>query len=110
MQNSIHILLRDHPAFLQDYREYAKGGGKSSCTLSKMLVLATVPVHETSLANQHFNYSTFLEGRRGYVTLCTLVKMLKIMDGPLITARETFMSIEGMSVSIMYKFEQLHPH
>ena len=29
------------------------GGGKSSCTLSKMLVLATVPVHETSLANQY---------------------------------------------------------
>ena len=47
------------------------GGGKSSCALSKMLVLAIVPVHETSLANQYF-----------YSTLCTLVKMLKIMDGP----------------------------
>ena len=30
------------------------GGGKSSCTLSKLLDLATVLVHETSLANQHF--------------------------------------------------------
>ena len=47
-----------------------------------MLVLATVPVHETSLANQHF-YSTVL-GRGERVckksTLYTLVKMLKIMD------------------------------
>ena len=40
------------------------GGGKSSCTLSKMLVLATVPIHETSLANQHF-YSTLLGRREG---------------------------------------------
>ena len=51
------------------------GGGKSSCTLSKMLVLATVPVHETSLANQHF-YSTLLGRREGVCkksTLCTLV-------------------------------------
>ena len=58
------------------------GGGKSSCTLSKMLVLATVPVHETSLANQNF-YSTLLGRREGVCkksTLCTLVKMLKIMD------------------------------
>ena len=29
-------------------QEYTGGGGKSSCTLSKMLVLATVPIHETS--------------------------------------------------------------
>ena len=45
--------VRDHPlfsAFMQEYREYARGGGKSSCTVSKMLVLATVPVH---LAKQH---------------------------------------------------------
>ena len=58
-----------------------EGGGKSSCTLSKMLVLATVPVHETS---QHF-YSTLLGRTEGVCkksTLCTLVKMLKIMDGP----------------------------
>ena len=50
-----------------------------------MLVLATVPVHETSLANQHF-YSMLLgrrEGVRKKSTLCTLAKMLKIMDGPL---------------------------
>ena len=30
-------------AFLQEYRKYARGGDKSSCMLSKMLVLATVP-------------------------------------------------------------------
>ena len=61
------------------------GGGKSSCTLSKMLVLDTAPVHKTSLANQHF-YSTLLGRREGVCkknTICTLVKMLKIMDGPL---------------------------
>ena len=49
-----------------------------------MLVLATVPVFEVSLANQHF-YSTLLGRREGLCkksTLCTLVKMLKIMDGP----------------------------
>ena len=52
--------------------------------LSKMLVSATVPVHETSLGNQHF-YSTLLGRREGVCkksTLCTLVKMLKIMDDP----------------------------
>ena len=48
-----------------------------------MLVLATVPVHEKSLANQHF-YSTLLEEKEEVCKksiLCTLVKMLKIMDG-----------------------------
>ena len=62
------------------------GGGKSSCILSKMLILATVPVYETSLVNQHF-YSTLLGSREGACkksTLCMLVKMLKIMDGPLL--------------------------
>ena len=47
-----------------------------------MLVLASVPVHKTSLANQHFN-STLLGRREGVSkksTLCMLVKMLKIMD------------------------------
>ena len=51
-----------------------------------MLVLATVPVHETTLANQHY-YSILLGRREGICkksTLCTLVKMLKIMDGLLI--------------------------
>ena len=51
-----------------------------------MLVLATVPVHETSLANQHFN-NTLLGRREGVCkknTLCTLVKTMKIMDGPLV--------------------------
>ena len=44
---------------------YARGRGyKSSSTLSKMLVLATVPVHETSLANQNF-HSTLLGRREG---------------------------------------------
>ena len=59
------------------------GGSKSSCMLSKMLILATVCVHETSLANVVI--VCFWEGGRGYVkksTLCTLVKMLTIMDGP----------------------------
>ena len=51
-----------------------------------MLVLATVPVNETSLANQHF-YSTLLGRREGVCKksiLCMLVKMLKIMDGTLV--------------------------
>ena len=46
-----------------------------------MLVLATVSVHETSLANQNF-----ILGRGGVCKkdiLCILMKMLKIMDGPL---------------------------
>ena len=44
---------------------YTRGRGyKSSCTLLKMLVLAAVPVHETSLANQHF-HSTLLRKREG---------------------------------------------
>ena len=83
-----YYYVRDHPlfsAFSQEYRGYARGGGgKSSCMLLKMLVLATVPVHETSLANQHF-YSTLLGRREGVCkksTFCMLVKMLKIMDDP----------------------------
>ena len=63
----------------------AREGGKSSCMLSKMLVLAIVSVHEASLVYQHF-YSMLLGRREGVCkksTLCTLVKMLKIMDGPL---------------------------
>ena len=52
------------------------GGGKSSCTLSKMLVLATVNVHETSLANQHF-YSTLLGRREGYVKGVRSVRLWK---------------------------------
>ena len=47
-----------------------------------MLVLATVPAHETSLTNQHF-YITLLGRGEGLckrvLTPCTLVKMLKIM-------------------------------
>ena len=47
-------------------------------------LLATVPVHETSLTNHHFIVYFWEEGG-GYKksTLCTLVKMLKIMDDPL---------------------------
>ena len=49
-----------------------------------MLILATVPVHETSLANQHFivRYSGGGRGVCKKSTLCTFVKMLKIMDDP----------------------------
>ena len=39
--------MRDHPLFSQGYRWYTTGGGKSSCMLSKMLVLATVSIHGT---------------------------------------------------------------
>ena len=46
------------------------GGGKSSCVLYKMLILATVCVHETNLANQHF-YSMLL-GREGVCKTSTL--------------------------------------
>ena len=52
--------------------------------LSKMLVLATVPIHGASLANKHF-YGMLLGRREGVCkksTLCTLAKMLNIMDGP----------------------------
>ena len=38
------------------------GRGKSSCMLSKTLVLATLPVHETSLSNQHFIVRFWEEG------------------------------------------------
>ena len=69
----------------RDYREYARGRGEIQLYALKMLVLATVPVLETSLANQHLYNSTLLgrgEGVCKKSTLCTLVKMLKIMDGP----------------------------
>ena len=59
-------MLRGHPlfsAFLQEYGEYAKGEGVNPVVCLKILVLATVLVHETSLAYQHF-YSTLL-GRGG---------------------------------------------
>ena len=68
------LLLRDHPLLIIHYfQQYHKstestlgGGGKSSCMLSKMLVLASVPVCETSLANQHF-IVRFWGGGRGYI-------------------------------------------
>ena len=50
-------MLRDHPllsAFLQEYGEYAKGEGVNPFVRLKILVIATVLVHETSLADQHF--------------------------------------------------------
>ena len=80
------VLLTDH--YFQDFHKSTEGtlggGDKSSCTLSKMFILATVLVHETSLANQHF-YSMLL-GRRVGVhkksTLCMLVKMLKLWVVP----------------------------
>ena len=49
------MLIVRFRAYLGKYKE-----------LFKMLVLATVPVHETSLANQHF-YSTLLSRGEGYV-------------------------------------------
>ena len=48
-----------------------------------MLILAaTVPVHETSLANQHF-YSTLLGRREGVCKRVRSVRLLKIMDDAL---------------------------
>ena len=48
--------LRDHPLFQHFHKiadlENTLGGGNPVIRF-KMLVLATVPVHETSLANQH---------------------------------------------------------
>ena len=42
----VHVYNRSSIIFsiLQEYREYARGRGKSSCTLTKVLVLSTVPV------------------------------------------------------------------
>ena len=51
------MLLKDHPlfsAFSQEYREYASRKGVNPVVHFKiLLVLATVPVHETSLDNQN---------------------------------------------------------
>ena len=44
--------------------DYAREGGKSSCMLYNMFVLASIPVHETNVANQHF-YNTLLGSFRG---------------------------------------------
>ena len=63
-----NYIFRDHPffsAFLQEYREYAKGEGVNLVVCFQKLILATVPVHETSLADQHF-YSMHLGRREGY--------------------------------------------
>ena len=76
-----YIYFRDHPLF----SVFCKSTESTLGEGVKMLVLATVPVHETSLVNQHF-YSTLLGRREGVCkksTFCTLVKMLKITDGPL---------------------------
>ena len=40
-----------------------EGGGKSGCILLKMLVLNTVPIYETSLANHHFCSTLLYRGR-----------------------------------------------
>ena len=47
----IHYSYDFTSEFLQEYREYARERGVNPVV---HLVLATVPVHETSLANQHF--------------------------------------------------------
>ena len=91
-------LMASHLGIIHYFKHFHKstkstlgGGGKSSCMLSKMLILATVPVHETSLANQHF-YSTHMGRREGVckksmLCTCMLVKMQKNMDGLLINAK-----------------------
>ena len=68
--------------YLQHFHKSTEGGeqggeGKSSCMLSKMLVLAPVLVHETNLANQIF-IVRFGEEGGGKSILCTHVKMLMI--------------------------------
>ena len=71
-------------AFLQKHREYTSGEGINSVVYAfKNVGLSYCTLHETSLANNF--YSTLLGRREGVCkksTLCTLVKMLKIMDGP----------------------------
>ena len=73
------LYVRDHPlfsAFSQEYREYTRGGGKSSCMLSKMLVLATVPVHENKFSQSTF-YSMLLgrmEDVKSTLCICTCEK------------------------------------
>ena len=67
--------------FARVQRVRYRGQGKSSCMLSKMLVLATINVHETSLANQHF-YSTLLGRREGVCKKSTLCTLVKITDDP----------------------------
>ena len=78
-------MLRDHPHF-QHFRKSTesmlRGGGKSSCMFSKMLLYLYI-----SLAIQHF-YSMLLGRREGVCkksTLRKLVKLLNIMDGITLT-------------------------
>ena len=51
----------------------------------KILVLTTVPVHENKFSQSIILWYTFgeEEGVCKKSTLCTLVKLLKFMDGPL---------------------------
>ena len=65
--------LATHLGIIHYFQHFCKsaestlgGGGNPVVHFQKMLVLATVPVHETTLANQHF-YSRILERRWGYV-------------------------------------------
>ena len=42
-------IIRYYQHFCKSTESMLGGGDKSGCTLSKMLVLTTLPVHETSL-------------------------------------------------------------
>ena len=73
-----HFQLRDHCQLFSH-----QGEGINPVVYFKCFDLAFVPVHEISLANQLFCSTLF--SRAGVCTkstLCTLVKMLKIMDSP----------------------------
>ena len=71
-------------AFLQKHREYARGEGVNPVVYAfKNVGLSYCTIHGTSLANNF--YSTLLgrwEGVSKKSTLCTVVKMPKITDGP----------------------------
>ena len=66
-------ILRDHPLFsaFRKSTESKLGEGINPIVHLKMLVIATVSVHEISLANQQF-YSTLLGRREGVCKKSTL--------------------------------------
>ena len=73
-------ILRDHPLFsgpCKSTESTLGGGGKSSCTLSKMLVLATVPVHEISVFYVRFSQigSQIMYVGTYVLSLCELNKL-----------------------------------
>ena len=82
------LLLRDRPKLSSFSRECTKFPGVNGCCmLFKNVHYAALHMHMPtgSLKNQHFQ-STLLGGREGVTkesTLCMLLIMLTIMDGPL---------------------------